>query len=137
MGAACSMYGDMSDKYKILVKMSQGNKPLGKTRCGRQDIEQEIEVFWIVWQLEFITSINMDITVFYDVTGRYVPKFRGNLAAASRLKTLEGTKFLYTDDIFLNPCYLWRHIPEESNLHAQLTQNKAYQYVWVICFRIP
>ena len=45
MDAACSMYGDMSDKYKILVKKSQGKKPLGKTRCRRQDTEQEIENF--------------------------------------------------------------------------------------------
>jgi len=47
----------------------------------------------------------MDITVFYCVTGRYVPKFRRKLAAASRL-TSEGPKFLYTAEIFLNPWYL-------------------------------
>jgi hypothetical protein len=44
----------------------------------------------------------MDITAFDDVTGGYVPKFRRNLAAASRLTTSEGAKFLYTD-VFLNP----------------------------------
>ena len=35
MGAVCSMYGDMSEKCKILVKKSQGKEPLGKTRCRR------------------------------------------------------------------------------------------------------
>jgi hypothetical protein len=71
----------------------------------------------------------MDITVFYFVTGRYVPKFRTNLVAASNLTKSESAKFLYTDDIFLNPQYMWCHIPEESNLYAQVAQNKAYQCV--------
>jgi len=43
MDVAISMY--MSDKYKILVKTSQGNKPLGKTKCRRQGTEQEIDIF--------------------------------------------------------------------------------------------
>jgi hypothetical protein len=45
MDEAISIYGDMSDKYKILVKTSQGNKPIGKTRCRRQGNEQGIGIF--------------------------------------------------------------------------------------------
>jgi hypothetical protein len=85
MGAARSLYGDMSDKYKILVKKPQEKKPLRKHRCRRQDTEQEIEIFWRVWRLEVITSINLlktkrrafhlktqfvpRSTHFYDVSG--------------------------------------------------------------------
>ena len=49
MDEAISMNGVMSDKYKILVKTSQGDKPLGKTKCRQQGNEKEIEIFWIVW----------------------------------------------------------------------------------------
>jgi hypothetical protein len=45
MGAACSFYGDMSDKYKSVVKKSQGMKPPRKNRLIRQGTEEEIEMF--------------------------------------------------------------------------------------------
>jgi hypothetical protein len=62
-------------------------KPPRKNRLIRQGTEEEIEMFWRVWQLEVITSTNMAITVFYDVIGIYVTELQWNVATAGKITT--------------------------------------------------
>jgi hypothetical protein len=49
MGRACNTHGDVRNVYKILVRKPEGKKPLGRTRCGRED-NARMGLREVVWE---------------------------------------------------------------------------------------